>query len=42
MIHVARWSLIAFGVFVGIPYVLGLIGMARIADKRGQRRHART
>jgi hypothetical protein len=38
MVHVARYILIALGVVVGIPYVLTLIGMARIADRAGQRR----
>jgi len=40
MIHIARYLLIAIGICVGIPYVLALIGIAKIADKRGQRRHA--
>jgi len=39
MIHVARYALIALGIVVGIPYVLTLIGMARIADRIGQRRY---
>ncbi len=38
MIHVPRYLLIAFGIFVGIPYVLCLIGMAKIADKYCRRR----
>ena len=33
MIHVARYALITFGVVIGIPYVLLLIGMAKIADQ---------
>lgn len=40
MITVARYSLIAFGIFVGIPYVLALIGAAKIADRYSRRRHA--
>jgi hypothetical protein len=32
-VTIARWTLIAFGIFIGIPYVLCLIGMANIADK---------
>lgn len=40
MIHIVRYLLIAFGVCVGIPYVLALIGIAKIADKRAQRKHA--
>jgi hypothetical protein len=39
MIHVARYTLIFLGVVVGIPYVLALIGMAKIADRIGQRRY---
>jgi hypothetical protein len=39
MIHVARYALIFFGVVIGIPYVLTLIGMAKIADRFGQRRY---
>jgi hypothetical protein len=38
MVHVARYILIFLGVVVGIPYVLTLIGMAKIADRIGQRR----
>jgi hypothetical protein len=40
MIHIARHILIAFGICVGIPYVLALIGIAKLADKRAQRKHA--
>lgn len=39
MIHVARYILISLGIGVGIPYVLTLIGMAKIADRIGQRTH---
>jgi hypothetical protein len=39
MIHVARYTLIFLGIIIGIPYVLTLIGMARIADRIGQRTH---
>lgn len=38
MIHVARYALISLGIIIGIPYVLILIGMAKIADRIGQRR----
>jgi hypothetical protein len=37
MIHVARYTLIAFGIIIGIPYVLTLIGMAKIADRLNRR-----
>lgn len=37
MIHVARLALITFGIVVGIPYVLTLIGMAKIADRHNRR-----
>jgi hypothetical protein len=40
MIHVARYTLIFLGIVVGIPYVLMLIGMAKIADRIGQRRNS--
>jgi len=33
MIHVARYALITFGIVIGIPYVLLLIGMAKFADR---------
>ena len=39
MIHVARYTLIFLGIVIGIPYVLILIGMAKIADPIGQRAH---
>jgi hypothetical protein len=39
MIHVARYALIFLGIVVGIPYVLMLIGMAKIVDRIGQRRY---
>jgi len=37
MIHVARYALITFGIVIGIPYVLTLIGMAKIADRHNRR-----
>jgi len=37
MIHVARCALITFGVVIGIPYVLTLVGMAKIADRHNRR-----
>jgi len=37
MIHVARYALITFGIIIGIPYVLTLVGMAKIADRRNRR-----
>jgi len=39
MIHVARYILIFLGIVVGIPYVLTLISMAKIADRIGQHSH---
>ena len=39
MIHVVRCVTIAFGIIIGIPYVLTMIGMAKIADRMGQRTH---
>ncbi len=37
MIHVARFLLITLGIVIGIPYVLTLIGMAKIADRHNRR-----
>jgi hypothetical protein len=39
MIHVARYTLQILGIVIGIPYVLTLIGLAKIADWHGQRTH---
>jgi predicted transcriptional regulator len=39
MLSVARYVMIFLGVVIGIPYGLALIGMARIADRIGQRTH---
>ena len=37
MIHVARYTLISLGIIIGVPYVLTLIGMAKIADRSNRR-----
>lgn len=37
MIHGARCVLIILGIVIGIPYVLTLIGMAKIADRYNRR-----
>lgn len=37
MIHVARYALIFLGIVIGIPYVLTLIGLAKIADRYNRR-----
>lgn len=37
MIHVARYAMIALGIVIGIPYVLTLIGMAKISDRYNRR-----
>jgi hypothetical protein len=39
MIHIVRHTMIFLGVVIGIPYVLALIGLAKIADRIGQRRY---
>jgi len=33
MIHLVRYAMIFLGIIIGIPYVLTLIGMAKIADR---------
>jgi len=40
-IKVTKAILITFGILIGVPYVLALIGLARVADRAGRRRYRR-